>query len=162
MQADAKELLDRLELGHLADRPAAGLPVRHAQAHRAGPGPGRQPRLLMLDEPANGLTHGEVDELADLIRSCATLLRCWTAIVAGLARKTGTPASASARAIDSGSEFAEVPLTLFASSLSLNSSPSGCLSGRRSAFRRMHVFALTITVLSRPAANTIVSNACFN
>jgi branched-chain amino acid transport system ATP-binding protein len=28
-----------------------------------------QPRLLMLDEPASGLTHGEVDELAALIRS---------------------------------------------------------------------------------------------
>jgi branched-chain amino acid transport system ATP-binding protein len=29
------------------------------------------PRLLMLDEPASGLTHGEVDELAELVRSIA-------------------------------------------------------------------------------------------
>jgi len=28
-----------------------------------------EPRLLLLDEPANGLTHSEVDELADLITS---------------------------------------------------------------------------------------------
>jgi branched-chain amino acid transport system ATP-binding protein len=27
-----------------------------------------EPQLLMLDEPASGLTHGEVDELGDLIR----------------------------------------------------------------------------------------------
>jgi len=27
-----------------------------------------RPKLLMLDEPANGLTHGEVDELGETIR----------------------------------------------------------------------------------------------
>ena len=37
--------------------------VRHAQAHRARPRAGREPQLLLLDEPASGLTHGEVDEL---------------------------------------------------------------------------------------------------
>jgi branched-chain amino acid transport system ATP-binding protein len=46
-----RELLERLDLGRYADRPAS------------------QPRLLMLDEPANGLTHGEVDELGETIRS---------------------------------------------------------------------------------------------
>ena len=49
------DLLERLDLAQLAHRPVAGLPT--------------EPKLLMLDEPANGLTHGEVDELGDTIRS---------------------------------------------------------------------------------------------
>jgi branched-chain amino acid transport system ATP-binding protein len=63
----ADEVLDRLGLAPIAAHPAAGLPygtlkrVELARALAAGP------TLLMLDEPASGLSHGEVDELAELI-----------------------------------------------------------------------------------------------
>jgi branched-chain amino acid transport system ATP-binding protein len=63
-----QSILDRLSLGEIANRPAAGLPfgtlkrIELARALASGA------RLVLLDEPANGLTHGEVDELAQTIR----------------------------------------------------------------------------------------------
>jgi branched-chain amino acid transport system ATP-binding protein len=86
-RADA--VLDRFGLAALATHPAAGLPygtlkrvelARALAAHPAGSSTGEttnKPALLMLDEPASGLSHGEVDELAGLIeevRSGITVL----------------------------------------------------------------------------------------
>jgi branched-chain amino acid transport system ATP-binding protein len=65
----ARELLSYVGLSPLAHRPAAELPygtrkrVELARALAAGP------RLLLLDEPAGGLNHEEVEELGALIRS---------------------------------------------------------------------------------------------
>ena len=42
--------------------------VRHAEADRARPRARSRPRLLLLDEPAGGLNHEEVEELGALIR----------------------------------------------------------------------------------------------
>jgi branched-chain amino acid transport system ATP-binding protein len=68
-RVDALALLDRLGLADLASRPAAGLPYGTLKRVEIARALAARPRLLLLDEPAAGLTHSEVDELADLVRS---------------------------------------------------------------------------------------------
>ncbi len=63
-EAQAFEILDDLGLADVRV-PAVRRPaVRHAEAHRTRPCLIGRPKLLMLDEPATGLTHSEVDELS--------------------------------------------------------------------------------------------------
>jgi len=60
-------LLDLLDLGAVAETPAGALPFgtrKRVEMARALIG---DPKLLLLDEPAGGLNHSEVDELADLM-----------------------------------------------------------------------------------------------
>jgi branched-chain amino acid transport system ATP-binding protein len=62
------ELLDLLDLRAVADKPAGGLPFgtrKRIELARALIG---RPKLLLLDEPAGGLNHGEVEELGGLFR----------------------------------------------------------------------------------------------
>ena len=66
---EADQLLERLELTHVAGQPAAGLPYGTLKRIELARAMCQHPRLLMLDEPASGLSHGEVDELAGVIRS---------------------------------------------------------------------------------------------
>jgi len=68
-RGDALVLLQRLDLVDLADHPAAGLPYGTLKRIEIARALAARPRLLLLDEPAAGLTHSEVDELADLVRA---------------------------------------------------------------------------------------------
>jgi branched-chain amino acid transport system ATP-binding protein len=67
-RADAMELLERLDLADLALRPVAGLPFGTMKRIELARAMAARPKLLLLDEPANGLTHSEVDELGAVIR----------------------------------------------------------------------------------------------
>ena len=68
LRSDAQHLLERLALGQYADRLADGLPYGTLKRVEIARALAARPRMLLLDEPAAGLTHGEVDELADTIR----------------------------------------------------------------------------------------------
>jgi branched-chain amino acid transport system ATP-binding protein len=64
--------LEELGLADLAFRPAGGLPygtLKRIELARALAG---DPKLLMLDEPAAGLTHEEVDVLGALVKDLRT------------------------------------------------------------------------------------------
>jgi branched-chain amino acid transport system ATP-binding protein len=67
-RADAMALLERLGLANLALRPVAGLPFGTMKRIELARAMAARPKLLLLDEPANGLTHSEVDELGAVIR----------------------------------------------------------------------------------------------
>jgi branched-chain amino acid transport system ATP-binding protein len=68
-RSDAMHLLERLGLADLALRPVAGLPFGTMKRIEIARAMAARPKLLLLDEPANGLTHSEVDELGGVIRT---------------------------------------------------------------------------------------------
>ena len=60
-------LLGELGLGPLAFRPAVGLPFGTLKRLEIARALAARPQFLLMDEPAAGLTHAEVDELADTV-----------------------------------------------------------------------------------------------
>jgi branched-chain amino acid transport system ATP-binding protein len=64
----AWEALSWLELTAIAHRPAGALAYGTQKRVELARALAAEPRLLLLDEPAGGLAHDEVDELAALIR----------------------------------------------------------------------------------------------
>ena len=64
----AASLVDFLDLGALADRRVSDLPFGSQKRVELGRALASQPKLLLLDEPAAGLNHEELDELGQLIR----------------------------------------------------------------------------------------------
>jgi len=69
LEAEAYSILESLDLADLAYRPAAGLPFGTLKRLELARALASRPSLLLLDEPAAGLTHGEVDELGEMIRT---------------------------------------------------------------------------------------------
>lgn len=67
-QRHALEMLAEVGIAEHAKRPAAGLPFGTLKRVELARALAAQPRLLLLDEPAGGLIHEEVDELGSLIR----------------------------------------------------------------------------------------------
>jgi branched-chain amino acid transport system ATP-binding protein len=64
----ALETLADVGIAEHAGRPAAGLPFGTLKRVELARALASRPRLLLLDEPAGGLNHEEVDELVGLIR----------------------------------------------------------------------------------------------
>jgi branched-chain amino acid transport system ATP-binding protein len=64
----AREALELIEVGEFVDQPAAGLPFGTLKRIELARALVSKPRLLLLDEPAGGLNHQEVETLAELLR----------------------------------------------------------------------------------------------
>ena len=67
-RARAREILEYVEIDELAERPASGLPYATLKRIELARALIAEPRLLLLDEPAGGLSHEEVERLASFIR----------------------------------------------------------------------------------------------
>lgn len=65
----AGDLLAELGLGALAFRPAAGLPFGTLKRLEIARALAAKPTFLLMDEPASGLAHGEVDELGHTVQA---------------------------------------------------------------------------------------------
>ena len=64
----AREVLEYLDLGPLANRPAGSLAFGVRKRVELARALASEPRLLLLDEPAGGLAHDEVEELGSFLR----------------------------------------------------------------------------------------------
>lgn len=61
-------LLDELQIGDIAHRPAIGLPLGQARLVEIGRALAREPTVLLLDEASSGLDAQETDELIPVLR----------------------------------------------------------------------------------------------
>ncbi|GIH92900.1 ABC transporter ATP-binding protein [Planobispora siamensis] len=69
LRAEAEEMLERLELTRIADHPATGLPFGTLKRVELARALVSRPRLLLLDEPVNGLNSAEVQEFSGTLRA---------------------------------------------------------------------------------------------
>ena len=69
---EARALLDKLELGKLADTVVGALPFAVKKRVELARSLAGKPKILLLDEPAGGLNHEEVGVLGDLVKTIRT------------------------------------------------------------------------------------------
>ena len=81
LAADADRVLDLLDLTGVADHPAGDLPFGIQKRVELGRALASKPKLLLLDEPAAGLNHQELDGLASLIKSLRDQLKLTVLLV---------------------------------------------------------------------------------
>jgi branched-chain amino acid transport system ATP-binding protein len=81
VSSQARDLLELLDLGAVAYRRVADLPFGTQKRVELGRALASRPTLLLLDEPAGGLNHEEVESLAALIRRIREELRMTVLLV---------------------------------------------------------------------------------
>lgn len=79
--AEARELLDWIGIGALADRIAGTLPYTDERRVAIGRALMRRPDFVLLDEPAAGMSVPEATELAALIRRIAGEMGCGVLLI---------------------------------------------------------------------------------
>lgn len=72
VMAKALELIDFMGLSHVKDVPVGGLPFGDQKRVEMARALASDPELLLLDEPAGGLNHEELDHLMEQIRQIRT------------------------------------------------------------------------------------------
>lgn len=79
--ARADAMLDWIGIAHLAERMAGGLPYTDERRVAIGRALMLEPRYLLLDEPAAGMSAEEAEDLAKLIRRIIAEVKCGVLLI---------------------------------------------------------------------------------